>query len=73
MKAGSAIPTVVEIIRSYKRALKVQEVADLLSIKPNTVYAQAKLGLMPSVRIGVSVRFDPNILADWYERQLVRV
>lgn len=72
IKQQGPTATVVEIIRSFRRALTVTEVSTLLTVKPNTVYAQAKAGNMPCVRIGKSVRFDPAILAAWYERQIIR-
>jgi excisionase family DNA binding protein len=53
----------------FKRALTAVELAGLLSVSPITIYKQAKKGIIPSFRVGTSVRFDPRKTADWICRQ----
>jgi len=45
--------------------LTADEVADLLSISPKTIYAWAESGRLPCVRLGGRVRFDPGDLTRW--------
>ncbi|WP_158788599.1 helix-turn-helix domain-containing protein [Granulicella sp. L46] len=61
--------TIRDRILSHKGALTAHEVADLFNVSCRTVHKHAKDGVMPSFRIGDSVRFDPLVLADWYEGQ----
>jgi len=55
----------VETLKSRTKALKVQEVADLLGVTPQHIYRMAATGRIPSFRISGSVRFDPEELATW--------
>ena len=61
--------SVAGIIRSRRKAWTAEELADLLSISKKTVYALAKQGRIPSMRIGSMVRFDPVATADWVEQK----
>lgn len=47
------------------RALRVNDVATLLSVSERQVYKMAAAKLIPSFRIGGSIRFDPAITAAW--------
>jgi excisionase family DNA binding protein len=58
-----------EQLLSHKGALRPKEVGELFNIPVPTIYRHAKQGVIPSFRIGGSVRFDPLVLADWYEGQ----
>jgi excisionase family DNA binding protein len=52
------------------RALRVTEVATLLSISERQVYKLAKERLIPYFRIRGSIRFDPAFISEWL-RQIV--
>jgi excisionase family DNA binding protein len=58
-----------EMIASFDRALTAEEVAGLLAVSPQMIRLQARSGVIPSFRIGTSVRFDPKKLCEWYESQ----
>jgi len=47
--------------------LKAKDVAELLSVKPSRVYELARRGLLPCVRLGRNVRFDPEQIRQWVE------
>ena len=47
------------------RLLTVPEVATLLGLGRSTVYAWAKSGRIPAIRIGPRWRFHPEILEAW--------
>jgi excisionase family DNA binding protein len=65
------IKSIRERIAEFERGMKAEEVANLLGVKKRTIYEQAKLGVIPSFRIGTSVRFDPQKLCGWLDRQTI--
>jgi len=50
-------------------ALTATELGGLLSISPKTIFKQAKVGRIPSFRVGTCVRFDPFSVARWLRKQ----
>lgn len=48
--------------------LSAQEVAELLSVPASWVYAEARAGRIPHVRIGRYRRFRLESISDWVER-----
>lgn len=61
--------SIADQIESIGRALTAQELAEILSVSPITIFKQAKSGRIPSFRIGTCVRFDPKIIAEWLREQ----
>ncbi len=59
----------VETLKSRTGALKVAEIAKLLSVTPQHIYRMAAQGSIPSIRISGSVRFDPDEVAAWLQRK----
>ena len=59
----------VETLKSRTGALKVAEIAKLLSVTPQHIYKMAARGSIPSIRISGSVRFDPDEVAAWLQRK----
>lgn len=55
----------IEILEGRKQALRVGEVANLLSVTPQHIYKMAANGSLPSIRISGAIRFDPQELVDW--------
>ncbi len=47
----------------------VREVAAFLRVGRNTVYEMAQSGALPSLRIGARVRFVPEEIRAWLDRQ----
>lgn len=47
--------------------LTVREAADVLRVSERTLWSLTNSGELPSVRVGRSVRYDQNDLADWIE------
>ncbi|MBV9836826.1 MAG: helix-turn-helix domain-containing protein [Solirubrobacterales bacterium] len=65
-------PAVVQLPgRGYPaRLLGVDEVAEVLGVRASLVYALARRGELPTVRIGERyVRFRSETLVEWIERQ----
>jgi excisionase family DNA binding protein len=50
-------------------ALTVSEVAEILSISERQVYKLASESVIPSFRIGSSIRFDPSQVAAWLRQK----
>lgn len=43
----------------------VAQVAELLDLSVHRVYQLAKLGTIPSIRVGRTLRFDPDTMVAW--------
>jgi excisionase family DNA binding protein len=61
--------TIASIIRSRLTAWNADEFAALIGTSKQHIYKLAKAGRMPSHRIGGAVRFDPQELADWWDKK----
>jgi excisionase family DNA binding protein len=67
LRSVPAPATISEILRSYHRALTAREIAEILHLHPVTVYRKAKAHVIPCRFIGTAVRFDPGVIAQWWE------
>lgn len=52
-----------------EKLLSVREVAQVLNVAEATVYRKARVGELPTVRIGRLWRFPSSRLAQWLDRQ----
>lgn len=52
-----------------RRLLTADEAAYLLSITRRNLLRLSRRGLIPRVKVGGAVRFDPRALADYIDRQ----
>jgi excisionase family DNA binding protein len=57
--------TIIEQIENHTSALKAQDVAKLLEVTRQHLYAMAAQGTIPCFRVGAAIRFDPQELAAW--------
>jgi excisionase family DNA binding protein len=62
--------TLAEQLRSKKKALTVEELADLLCIAIRTLYKEVEDDHIPFFRVRTSIRFDPHQVADWLEGKM---
>lgn len=62
--------TLAEQLRSKKKALTVEELADLLCIAIRTLYKEVEDDHIPFFRVRTSIRFDPDQVADWLEGKM---
>lgn len=85
MKNSTSVPTDLDVddelpsrtkllgiasrIASYKRALKPDDVADLLGVTRETVLRWAREGRIPHFKVAALVRFDPRILSQWVKNK----
>ena len=56
-------------INAMHRALKAEELANLLGMKKVTILRRAKKGSIPCFRVGSAVRFDSSMIAKWLMTQ----
>jgi predicted DNA-binding transcriptional regulator AlpA len=47
------------------RLLTAKEVADMISVKPKTLYQWAELRQMPHIKLNGCLRFDPDAIFAW--------
>ncbi len=55
----------IEIVANWGRALKVSELAKILSMSRKTIYKLISDGKLPVFRVGDSIRLDPVYTAEW--------
>jgi excisionase family DNA binding protein len=71
MDLVSVSPNIVAQIESRSGAWSAPELADLLGCTGKHIYALAKSGRMPHLRIGGMVRFDPATTAEWLRNRYI--
>jgi excisionase family DNA binding protein len=62
--------TLIEQLRSKKKALTVEELAGLLCVAVRTLYKEVEDDQIPFFRVRTSIRFDPHQVADWLEMKM---
>lgn len=62
--------TLAEQLRSKKKALTVDELADLLGIAARTIYKEVEDDHIPFFRVRTTIRFDPHQIAEWLEMKM---
>jgi excisionase family DNA binding protein len=55
-----------------KRLLNVEETAQYLGLRVDTVYKKARLRELPSVKVGRSLRFDVEALQRFIEEHAIK-
>jgi excisionase family DNA binding protein len=73
------LPTVPQVpasvasrIFAQKNLLTAEEVAGYLHLSRKHIFRMAKVGRIPSVRIGGSVRFDPRKTGEWLKQNYLQ-
>jgi excisionase family DNA binding protein len=61
--------SIIKVLRERTDALNVAELAKLLRVSDATVQRWGRQRLIPAIRVGDTIRFDPEMLADWMESQ----
>lgn len=61
----------ISVIEGKRGAWSASELAELLGCSGKHIYALAKAGRMPHMRIGGMIRFDPRVTADWLRERSV--
>jgi excisionase family DNA binding protein len=58
-------------LKQHSGAIRVSELARILTMSRTTVYQLVEAGRIPHYRIGESIRFDPVRIASWLAEQEV--
>ena len=61
--------SILKSLRARTEPLNVSELAKLLRVTESTVQRWGRQRLIPTIRVGDTIRFDPGMLADWVELQ----
>ena len=61
--------SIVKTLRERSELLNAAELAALLVVTQATVLRWARMRQIPHFRIGDTIRFDPDMIADWVERR----
>jgi excisionase family DNA binding protein len=64
-------PNIVALIEGRSEAWSARELAKLIGCTGKHIYAMAKSGRMPHLRIGGMVRFDPAATAAWLRARYI--
>lgn len=67
----SVSPNIVDLIENRAEAWSAPELARLIGCTGKHIYALAKSGRMPHLRIGGMVRFDPATTAEWLRQRYI--
>jgi len=59
----------IELVERRSEALRVRDIAPILGISIQQVYKMAASGQIPCFRVASSVRFDPQVFADWMRQR----
>jgi excisionase family DNA binding protein len=62
--------SLIEQLRSKKKALTVEELAGLLCVAARSLYKEVEDDHIPFFRVRTSIRFDPHQVADWLEMKM---
>ncbi len=63
---------IIETLENRKDAVKVSELARLLSVTSKHIYKTRAAGRIPGAfRVNRALRFDPQILAEWLKGELM--
>jgi hypothetical protein len=63
---------IIETLENRTGAVKVSELAKLLSVTPKHIYKTWAAGRIPGAfRVNRALRFDPQILAEWLKKELI--
>ncbi len=57
--------SIIEKLASIDHAISVAELASVLSLGRTVIYDMVRRGAIPYIRVGYSVRFDPDEIAKW--------
>jgi excisionase family DNA binding protein len=67
----SASANIIALIENRSGAWSAPELADLLRCTGKHIYALAKSGRLPHLRIGSMIRFDPAATAEWLRNRFI--
>jgi excisionase family DNA binding protein len=67
----SVVADLIAIVEGKRGAWSASELAELLGCSGKHIYALAKSGRIPHLRIGGMIRFDPGITGAWLRERCI--
>jgi excisionase family DNA binding protein len=64
-------PEIIAVIEARRGAWSAPDLAELLGCSGKHIYALAKSGRMPHLRIDGMIRFDPGATAQWLRERFI--
>lgn len=64
---------IVEILEAKTASLSVRDVVEITGMSKSKVYQQIAHGELPSIRIGGSIKIDPNQLIEWWKQHQIGI
>ena len=64
-------PEIIALIEARRGAWSAPDLAELLGCSGKHIYALAKAGRMPHLRIDGMIRFDPRATAQWLRERFI--
>ena len=56
---------------TLQRLLSVNELSELIGLRPSTIFKYTSTGVLPHVKIGTRCLFDPARIKEWVEAHSV--
>jgi excisionase family DNA binding protein len=69
--SNSGVAGLIAIVEGKRGAWSASELAELLGCSGKHIYALAKSGRIPHLRIGGMIRFDPGITGAWLRERCI--
>jgi excisionase family DNA binding protein len=60
----------ITFLSSHRKAMNVEDVADLLDISKQAIYEYVKRGSLPALKLGSTIRLNPRDVARWLESRM---
>jgi excisionase family DNA binding protein len=60
----------VAFLTGQRKAMKVEDVAELLDVSKQAVYEYVKKGSLPALKLGSTIRLNPRDVARWLESRM---
>jgi|SRR5579864_3206447 len=73
---GPKVPVkmkIVEILEAKTTCLSVRDVVEITGMSKSKIYQQIAQGELPSIRIGGSIKIDPNQLIAWWKQHQIGI
>ncbi len=64
-----AATTITQTLRGRRKAISVEDLAELLDCSKQWLYDNVKRGTIPAAKLPGMIRFDPVLVAAWWEER----
>ncbi len=60
----------IAYLSSQRKAIKVEDVAEMLGVSKQAVYEYVKRGSLPALKLGSTIRLNPRDVSRWLEARM---